>query len=101
MGSEDGGLVHNDCGNERSIGGKGWKNDKTWKGNVKTVGKGGTITSLNGGIPTKTQAVDLIQQSGGNVIRIEGAHNPSNPHNYPHINYETANGIKGTIRIAE
>ena len=70
-------LVHNTCGGNsslRGVGGKGWVGDKTWRENVSTVGKGGTITSLNGGVPSKAQAMQLIDQSGGTALRIEGAH---------------------------
>jgi len=97
-------LVHNTCGGNSSskgVGGKGWVGDKTWRENVSTVGKGGTITSLNGGVPSKAQAVQLINQSGGTVLRIEGAHQFPNPHNYLHINYITSTGVKGTIKIFE
>ena len=97
-------LVHNTCGrnsSSRGVGGKGWVGDKTWRENVSTVGNGGTITSLNGGIPTKAQAMQLINQSGGTPLRIEGAHQFPNPHNYTHINYVTSSGVKGTIKIFE
>ena len=97
-------LVHNTCGgnsSSRGVGGKGWVGDKTWRENVSTVGNGGTITSLNGGVPTKAQAMQLINQSGGTPLRIEGAHQFPNPHNYTHINYVTSSGVKGTIKIFE
>ena len=95
-------LVHNTCGgnsSSRGAGGKGWVGDRTWRENVSTVGKGGTITSLNGGVPSKAQAMQLIDQSGGTALRIEGAHQFPNPHNYSHINYVTSTGVKGTIKI--
>ena len=97
-------LVHNTCGknsSSRGVGGKGWVGNKTWRENVSTVGNGGTITSLNGGVPTKAQAMQLINQSGGTPLRIEGAHQFPNPHNYTHINYVTISGVKGTIKIFE
>ena len=94
-------LVHNDCGNssDKGVGGKGWVGDKTWRGNVNTVSQGGTITALNGGIPTESQAIQLINQAGGNILRIEGPHMFPNPHDFAHINYLTSTGTKGTIRI--
>lgn len=57
-------LVHNECGNsnKKGVGEKGWVGDKTWRENVNTVSNGGTITSLNGGIPTLEQANSLINQ---------------------------------------
>ena len=94
-------LVHNKCTGKpsRGVGGKGWVGDKAWRENVSTVGRGGTINSLNGGIPTKDQAIQLINQSGGSVLRVEGPHVFPNPHTFPHINYITSNGAKGTIQI--
>ena len=85
----------------RGVGGKGWIGDKTWRANVETVGKGGTIESLDGGIPTEYQAKQLINQSGGMIIRIEWGHSLPNPHTYRHINYLTGSGVKGTLRIYE
>lgn len=61
----------------------------------------GTITSLDGGIPTVGEATSLINQAGGTVLRVEGAHLPPNPHTFPHINYMTQSGLKGTIKILE
>lgn len=92
-------LVHNSC--DKGVGGKGWTGDKTWRENVDTVDNGGTITSLNGGIPSQNQAIELIKQAGGSVLRIDGPHPYPNPHTFPHINYLTRNGIKGTIQIYE
>ena len=63
-----------------------------------TVNNGGTITSLNGGISIQAQAEQLFRQTGGVVIRVEPAHSLP-PHNYPHINYETGSGVRGTLRI--
>jgi hypothetical protein len=41
----------------------------------------------------------LLEEAGATIDRIEGAHLPPNPHTYPHINFSTASGTKGTIRI--
>ena len=89
-------LVHNTC--ERGVGEQGWQGDKTWRDNVRTVGNGGTITSLKGGIPTQKQDVASIHQAGGIITRIEGPHAYPNPHTYPHIDYHIKT-IKGTLRI--
>ena len=83
----------------RGVGGKGWRGDKTWKQNVRTISEGGTIYDLNGQVPTQQEAIDLIEEAGGTVKRIEGPHNAPNPHNFNHINYTTPGGEKGTIRI--
>jgi len=44
----------------------------------------------------------MIRDAKGKVLRIDeegdGADSVS-PHKYPHINYETATGVRGTIRI--
>lgn len=85
--------------NKRGVGGKGWRGDKAWRQNVDKVGEGGTIKDLNGQIPTEQEAIDLINESGGNVNRIEGPHEAPNPHNFNHINYTTSSGVKGTIQI--
>ena len=93
-------LVHNKCEN-KGVGGKGWEGDPTWRRNVKKVSEGGTITKLEGGIPTAEQGVKLIKQGGGTVSRIEGPHPFPNPHTYCHINYYTLQQIKGTLRIQD
>ena len=97
-------LVHNVCGANppsKGVGNKGWVGDKTWRENVSTVADGGTITSLKGGVPTESQALQLIDQSGGISLRIEEAHEYPNPHNFAHINYLTRTGVKGTIKITK
>ena len=83
----------------RGVEGKGWRGDQTWRNDVSTVRNGGTINDLNGRIPTRSEAIDLIKESGGRVTRIEGPHNAPNPHNFHHINYTTQSGARGTIRI--
>jgi RHS repeat-associated protein len=79
----------------------GWSGTKVWKNLVSTVRKGGTIESMLGRVPTKIEAIKLIQESGGTIQRIEGPHLAPNPHSYPHINYTTPSGVKGTIKIQE
>jgi hypothetical protein len=54
---------------------------------------------LNGQLPTQQEAIDLINEAGGTVNRIEGPHNEPNTHNFNHINYTTPSGGKGTIKI--
>lgn len=92
-------LVHNMNGVPCGVGGKGWEGDAIWRENVQTVSKGGTIEELKGGIPTKEQGIKLINQAKGQIVRIDPPHLPPNPHNYPHINYITQFGNKGTLRI--
>lgn len=55
----------------------------------------------NNKIPTQNEATSMIEESGGTVDRIEEGHGPDSVshHDYPHINYHTSDGTKGTIRI--
>jgi len=63
----------------------------------------GTVDNqtLGGKVPTQDEAVRMIEESGGKVERIEEGHGPDSVshHDYPHINYTTADGAKGTIQI--
>ncbi|GGH32954.1 hypothetical protein GCM10011418_46820 [Sphingobacterium alkalisoli] len=77
----------------------GWSGTKVWKNLVGRVKSGGTIENLSGKIPTKSEAIKLIEEAGGKIQRIEGPHLSPNPHSYPHINYTTPSGTKGTIKI--
>ena len=80
----------------------GWQGSKAWKNIVKKIRKGGTIESIEGKIPTRTEAFRLLEDAGVNMskVRIESAHLAPNPHIYPHINYPLPNGRgRGTIRI--
>jgi hypothetical protein len=92
-------LVHNTC--QRGVGGKGWQGDSTWRENVKTVGEGGDVYELNGGVPTGNQARTLIEQSGGFVGNYHSAHAPGgvSTHLYNHIHYLTATRIRSAIHV--
>lgn len=86
----------------RGVGGKGWRGDNLWKDMVKRVEKGGTIEELDSMVPTKDEAVDLIKEARGEVLRIEKHPEGYNStHTYLHINYILDNKIKGTIKIRE
>ena len=54
---------------ERGIGGKGWRGDKLWKENVKSVEQGGDIEKINGTIVTQDEAETLIKEAGGTPLR--------------------------------
>jgi RHS repeat-associated protein len=82
---------------QRGLGGTGWRGDKAWRDAVNGVRSGGDVNLPK--VPTKQEGVDLINQAGGRIDRIEGPHLPPNPHNFPHINYTTPAGGKGTIPI--
>ena len=79
----------------------GWSGTKVWKNLVEKVRSGGTIENFSGKIPTKSEALKMIEEAGGKVQRIEGPHLSPNPHNYNHINYTTPSGGKGTIKIQD
>ena len=84
----------------------GWQGSKPYRDAVKRMKtintKEGTIDiqEINGKVPTEEEARRLIEDAGGTVKRVEehGADSVSG-HKYWHINYDTADGIKGTIRI--
>ena len=87
---------------ERGIGGKGWRGDKIWKENIELVKRGGTIERINGEIISQSEAESLTKEIKGTILRVEGGHmKGTNPHKFPHINYITQDGKKGTIRILE
>jgi RHS repeat-associated protein len=77
----------------------GWRGGGAWRDAVGQVNAGGTLETIGGNVPTQAEATQLIEDAGGTVQRIEDAHMPPNPHTYPHINYTTASGAKGTIQI--
>jgi hypothetical protein len=91
----------------KGIGGHGWRGDQVWRNQIKEVAKGGTVnlagpkSPFKGAIPTQDEAIDLISDAGGTIDRIEEPHLAPNPHTFPHINYTTADGKKGTIQITE
>ena len=83
----------------KGIGGRGWRGDRNWRQAVRQVDRGGTIENINGKIPTRQEALDLIKEAGGKIVRVHDAHGGPSTHKYPHINYTTRSGMKGTIRI--
>ena len=66
---------------------------------MRAVNQGGTIRTINGTVATEGEARDLITSGGGKVVRVDPPHTFPNPHDFPHINYVTSAGIKGTIEI--
>jgi hypothetical protein len=81
----------------RGIGGKGWRGDKLWRDQVTMVRRGGDV-KLDV-TATRQEAIDLLEKAGCKIDRIEGAHLPPNPHQFPHINFTTPDGLKGVIPI--
>jgi RHS repeat-associated protein len=80
----------------------GWSGTKPYFDALNKLRQGGPRVDL-GFIPTQQQALQLLQDAGVDLnspeLRIEGPHAPPNPHDYPHINYPTPSGGKGTIQI--
>jgi hypothetical protein len=66
---------------------------------VKLVGRGGTITTINGQVPTEAEARDLIGGAGGRILRVDPPHAAPNPHDFDHIHYTTLTGEKGATQI--
>lgn len=90
-------LVHNCAAPVRTP--WGWSGSRPYRAVVRTVDQGGTLTSVSGVVPSRQVAEQLIRDAGGQVLRVEGPHMPPNPHSYPHINFVTSSGQRGTIRI--
>ncbi len=84
-----------------TLGTFGWTGGAKWREAARAVGRGGDFPSQSLGIPTRSEAEALIVGIGGTVNRVEAGHHPSgvSRHTYPHINYTTSNGVKGTIQI--
>lgn len=78
----------------------GWQGTKPYKDALKKIRQGGQKVDL-GFIPTEEQARQLLEDAGVDLekIRPELPHASPNPHDYPHINYPTPSGGKGTIQI--
>jgi RHS repeat-associated protein len=60
--------------------------------------------NLNGKVPTKEEAIQMIKDAGGKVGRIEEEGHAAggvSTHQNPHINYTTASGAKGTVDIKQ
>jgi hypothetical protein len=78
----------------------GYKGTKPYRDAMKAIQNGGTHVNL-GFVPTEAQARQLLEDAGVDLskIRVEDPHLPPNPHDYPHINYPTPGGGKGTIPI--
>ena len=81
----------------------GWSGSEPYRDAVKELEKPGTHETLGGKVPTRDEATRMIEESGGKVIRQDAAHGPESvsSHDYPHINYETASGIKATVKVQE
>jgi hypothetical protein len=98
-------------GTEGRLGAKltqwGWRGTAKYRTAVKLIGTEAknAVTHLDvlGKVPTQAEALELIEKAGGVVNRIEEAHLPGgvSTHTFPHINYTTRGGTRGTVRITE
>jgi hypothetical protein len=77
----------------------GWQGSPQWRKARDVVKSAGTHEDVLGKVPTEKEARMLIEESGGTVDRVDGPHDPPNPHQYDHINYTTAGGDKATVKI--
>jgi len=82
----------------------GWNNSAAYRQARAQIDQPGTHQTVNGKVPTRQEAVKMIEENGGKVQRIEGAHGPDSvaaEHNFSHINYTTSSGVKATVRIQQ
>jgi hypothetical protein len=79
----------------------GWSGSPSYRRAVGEVNTPGTHETIGGVVPSQDQAMRLIREGGGTVVRVEEGHEPPNPHVYPHINYTTSDGQRATVQIQE
>ena len=84
----------------------GWSDSPPYKEALKQIARRGTHKTINGRVPTREEAVRLIEESGGKIERIEEGHHPDgdSTHTEPHINYLTpgqrpVGGHKATVIV--
>ena len=80
----------------------GWSGSQPYKDAVNELKQGGTHETLNGKVPTRDEAIKMIEESGGTVDRQEyvgHGFGSESTHDYPHINYYTEGNVKATVRI--
>ena len=90
-------LVHNACGQQKGVGGKGWVGDKTWKSNIETIKNVRDVRTINGQVLSQYDATRLINAAGGEIFRGPEI-SLTGSHTYLHMHYYI-NGIKHTIEI--
>lgn len=78
----------------------GWNSTPAYKAAKDQLKQAGTHETLNGRVPTREEAVRMIEESGGKVDRIEEGHHPDgdSTHHEPHINYTTKERVKCVVR---
>ena len=81
----------------------GWNNSPAYikaRNELKTPGD---HPDLNGKVPTREEANQMIQEAGGSVDRNDPGHSPGgvSTHTDPHVNYTTPSGQKATVTVRE
>ncbi len=81
----------------------GWNNSPAYikaRNELKTPGD---HPDLNGKVPTREEANQMIQEAGGSVDRNDPGHAPGgvSTHTDPHVNYTTPSGQKATVTVRE
>lgn len=81
------------------IGRYGYEGSPSVNQATEELSEPGTHNTVGGRVPTRAEAEQLINKSGGKIDRIERAHTPETGHDFDHINYTTASGQKATVRV--
>jgi len=92
-------TVINTARKARTIGRFGAKGAEKLRKAIKKLQQPGTHENIDGVIPTREEAENLLSEAGCKIKRIERGHTSGKGHPYDHINYETPSGEKGTIRV--
>jgi RHS repeat-associated protein len=82
----------------------GWNNTESYiraRNELESGPNNTTHDTLNGKVPTREEALKMIEENGGTVIRDEAGHAPGgvSTHTEPHINYTTSTGIRQTVIV--
>jgi hypothetical protein len=80
----------------------GWSNSPSYRAARAQADQAGTHETLNGKVPTKEEAIRMIEENGGRIDRLDYEGHPPggvSDHTYPHINYTTSSGVKATVRV--
>ena len=83
----------------------GWERTNSWFAAVREVasgGEGGVLRKVRGLVPTYEEAVQLIQEAGGTIQRVDKPHaagGVAGHIDFPHINFTTASGVRSHLAI--
>ena len=81
----------------------GWSDSPPYIKARNQLNTPGTHETLNGKVPTRSEANRMIEEAGGTVVRNDPGHPPGgvSGHEQPHVNYYTAGGKKATVIVRE